>query len=447
MWVFKLEMEGGKMPDSSYYENLSPAEVHKLWENKDIEELIEKLQSAKTWQEKRSILIMLEPLEVSDPIVIQPLVDAVIDIAKKGEHRILRRTAVSFLGEIGGAEVVEPLTVVLLKSPTPDVRRVAAEALAKIEVKIGEVKAVGFLVAVLEDVNEETIVRQGAAEALGKIRNSNAVKPLTFVLEDENEDRDVRKEIVEALGKIATEEEEAVVSLIGALDTSLGEKVSLVLKKVGEPAVMPLISALNSDNQTVREKVITILGETREKRAVEPLLALLVDENEDEDFRGYYVAAALGSIGDARAVKQLIKFASKHAEDQLTCGSVRALGDIGDHRAVDALIAILDDEKTIDCSHLRLETCWALRKLKDPRAIESLIKILENHRKTTYGLEDAAASALVELDDDRIELPLLRYFSGKLDMRIKSKESMQDEQQQQVLEGVSKLLARLIARY
>ncbi len=117
--------------------------------------------------------------------------------------------------------------------------------------------------------------------------------------------------------------------------------------------------------------------------------------------------------------------------------SVRALGDIGDHRVVDALIAILDDEKTIDCSHLRLETCWALRKLKDPRAIESLIKILENHRKTTYGLEDAAASALVELDDDRIELPLLRYFSGKLDMMIKSKESMQDEQQQQVPERVS----------
>lgn len=258
--------------------------------SKDIEELIEKLQSAKTWQEKRSILIMLEPLEVSDPIVIQPLVDAVIDIAKKGEHRILRRTAVRFLGEIGGAEVVEPLTVVLLKSPTPDVRRAAAEALAKIEVKIGEVKAVGYLIAVLEDVNEATIVRQGAAEALGKIRDSKAVKPLTFVLEDENEDQDVHEEIVEALGKIATEEEEAVVSLIGALDTSLGEKVSLVLKKVGEPAVMPLISALNSDNQTVREKVITILGEIRDKRAVEPLLALLVDENEDEYFRGYYVA-------------------------------------------------------------------------------------------------------------------------------------------------------------
>lgn len=155
------------------------------------------------------------------------------------------------------------------------------------------------------------------------------------------------------------------------------------------------------------------------------------------------MATALGRIGDTAAVEPLIELASKHAEDQLSVRSVGALGDIGDHRAVDVLIAILDDEKTMDCSHLRLETCWALRKLKDPRAIESLIRILVDSRNNLAAIQDAAASALVQLDDDRIELPLLKYYRGKLNSIINSETSPQDELQG-ILEGVLKLITKLI---
>jgi HEAT repeat protein len=173
---------------------------------------------------------------------------------------------------------------------------------------------------------------------------------------------------------------------------------------------------------------------------------LLLDDSKDECDRGNYVATALGEIVNAEAVDPLIELALKREENTLTCMSVRALGNIGDDRAVEPLIQILEDESTVNLAHLRLETCWALGKLKDARATEPLIKILEGSRDNKFGLADAAASALVQLDDDRIELPLLRYYGGTLDSLICSKAFKQIEQQAMV-EGLSKLLARLISKY
>lgn len=392
------------MSHSQCYQELDPFEVVQLGNNKDVEGLIQVLRCSENKNRIKQAIFALG--EIKDNKAVEPLIDK----ATKGDYgSAVRAAAIRVLGDIGGDKAVEPLIFLMLKSQH---------------------------------------LRAEAAKALGRIRDGRAVKPLNFVLEDENEDQNVREEIVEALGEIATEE--AIMSLIAVLNTDLDEKASRVLKEVGKPAVMPLITALNSDNETIIWKAATILGEIGDKRAVEPLIALLLDESKDEYDRGDYVATALGKIGDARAVKPLITLASKHSEDILTGMSVRALGQIGDHEAVEPLISILEDRETRECSHLRLETCWALCKLKDPRAIESLIKILENHRKTTYGLEDAAALALVELDDDRIEFPLLKFFKAELEARAESEvpEHQQPEHQQdEVLEAVVKLIGRLIKKF
>ncbi len=170
---------------------------------------------------------------------------------------------------------------------------------------------------------------------------------------------------------------------------------------------------------------------------------MLLDESKDDSKRGDYVAVALGRIGDTGAVEPLMQLASERTEDVLTCMSVRALGDIGDNRSVEPLIAILEDEGTVDRSHLRMETCWALGKIRDVRAIESLIMILGETRNNLAAVRDAAASALVQLDDDRIELPLLKYYRGKLNSITNSGTSAQDEQHG-IFEGVVKLITRLI---
>ncbi|MBA7477580.1 hypothetical protein ES707_12991 [subsurface metagenome] len=363
-------------------------------------------------------------------------VKGLIEIIKNSRKKLVIRKAVWALGRIKSPEAVEPLMELILENPLSSVRLASITSLSE----IGSGKPTQLLLHILLS-SKDSLISVEAARALGKIKDNCVVQPLSLFIHDKNQDLSLREETVEVLGKIATEE--AIHSLIVALDSELGKKVSDVLKEVGKPAVMPLIAVLSGSNEPIIWEVSTILGEIRDKRAVKSLVTLLFDGSKDDYKRGYYVATALGMIGDTGAVEPLIELASKHAEDQLSARSVGALGDIGDHKAIDALVAILDDEKTIDCSHLRLETCWALGKIRDVRAIGSLLRVLENPRKTTFGLEDAAASALVQLDDDRIELPLLKYYRGKLNSIISSGTSAQDEQQG-ILEGVVKLITRLI---
>jgi len=362
-------------------------------------------------------------------------VEGLIGVLIYNKNKHVKKRAIFALGEIKDKKAVEPLIEVGLKSGLITIRSAAIRALGDLESN----EAVESLIYVMLR-DKDNLDSAEAARALGKIKDGRAIKPLSMLMNDEAEDLDVRKEMAEALGKIATEE--AIHSLIAALD-ELREKVSEVLKEVGEPAVMPLIGALSGDNEPIIWEVSTILGEIRDKRAVKPLITLLLDGSKDDYKRGDYVAVALGRIGDTGAVEPLIQLASEHTEDVLTCMSVRALGDIGDDKAVEPLIAILEDEGTADCSHLRLETCWALGKIRDVRAIESLIRILGDPRNNLAAVRDAAASALVQLDDDRIELPLLKYYKGKLDSIINSETSVENVHQG-TLEGVAKLITRLI---
>jgi len=385
------------MPGPEDYMNYDSSEVFVMAEIKDVEGLIGVLKYNKNKYAVRRAIFALG--EIRDKKAVEPL----IEIGLKSGLIPIRGASIRALGDIGTHEVVEPLIYAMLKE----------------KADTGKVDAV---------------------RALGKIKDGRAIKPLSMLMNDEAEDSDVRKETAEALGKIATEE--AIHSLIAAFD-ELGETVSEVLKEVGEPAVMPLIGILSGDDEPIIWEVSKILGEIGDERAVRPLITLLLDESKDDYKRGHYVAVALGRIGNTGAVKPFIQLVSKHNEDLLTCMSVRALGDISDDKAVEPLIAILEDEGTADCLHLRMETCWALGKIRDVRAIESLIRILGDLRNNLAAVRDAAASALVQLDDDRIELPLLKYFKEGLDSIINSETSVENVHQG-TLEGVAKLITRLI---
>jgi len=363
-------------------------------------------------------------------------VKGLVEIIKNSQKGRVIRKAGAALGRIKSPEAVEPLMELILENPVSSVRSAAIMVLGE----IGSNKPTQLLLHILLS-SKDLWISVEAARALGKIRDNCVVQPLSLFIHDKNQDLSLREETVEVLGQIATEE--AIHSLITALGCDLGKKVSEVLKKVGKPAVMPLIVVLSGVNEPIIWEVSTILGEIRDERAVESLVALLFDGSKDDWGRGIYVATALGRIGDTGAVEPLIQLASEHTEDMLTCMSVRALGDIGDHRAVDALIAILDDEKTMDCSHLRLDTCEALGKLKDTKAVESLVNIVNGRSREQSWMVKAAATALVGLDDNRIELPLLKHYRGELNSIINSETSAQDKQQG-ILEEVVKLITRLI---
>ena len=109
--------------------------------------------------------------------------------ALKDKDPIVRGDAAEVLGKIGDSRAVEPL----IEALKDIVQFIAIESLGK----IGE-PAVEPLIKALK--NKDTLIRSGAARALGKIRDKRAVEPLTEALK--YGDIFVRSAAAEALEKI-----------------------------------------------------------------------------------------------------------------------------------------------------------------------------------------------------------------------------------------------------
>jgi hypothetical protein len=96
--------------------------------------------------------------------------------------------------------------------------------------------------------------------------------------------------------------------LIKVLSKSLWDnerkEVLKAFVRIGEPAVDPLIFALNHKSWIVWDSTAEALGEIRDKRAVEPLIKALKDENWAVRVS---VAKALYYIGDKRAIEPVVQ--------------------------------------------------------------------------------------------------------------------------------------------
>jgi HEAT repeat protein len=276
----------------------------------------------------------------------------------------VRRAATEALGRMG-ADAVEPLVASLEDGAQAGVHASAAQALGE----IGDARAVEPLIAALKEENAKV----AAADALGQIGDPRAVEPLIAALKDLS--GSTRGNIAQALGLI--DDPRAVEPLIAALKEQNGGERLIVeaLGHLGDPrAVEPLIAALYYDSVVVRSRAADALGKIGDSGAVEPLVATLTDKDlalRDEretsavfkaigsidpsrtaalntmldDQSGFvrtHAAAALGSIGDARAVEPLVT-ALKDPQHLLRQVAADALGAIGDARAIEPLQAALSD--------------------------------------------------------------------------------------------------------
>ena len=106
-------------------------------------------------------------------------------------------------------------------------------------------------------------------------------------------------------------------------------------------------------------------------------------------------AAALGQLGDRRAVEPLVDFVSKTRYGWVDVSAMRALGRLRDDRAVQPLCAVLTDEnRNIEA---REAAARALARIGNPAAVEPLCATLPESYKN---LRATAARAL-----DRLGLP------------------------------------------
>jgi HEAT repeat protein len=135
-------------------------------------------------------------------------------------------------------------------------------------------------------------------------------------------------------------------------------------------AVDALIKALNDNDSNVRGCAIVALGETRDIRAVDPLIKVLMDTRAVEplpqvpwdnsnDARGN-AARALGKIKDTRALDPLIQALKDAFVSDM---AVYALAEINNKRTIDALIQSLSD----DDSNERANAAWSLGEIINAR--------------------------------------------------------------------------------
>ena len=217
-------------------------------------------------------------------------------------------------------------------------------------------RAVDPLIAVLKDADEDGNLRTLAVDALGQIADPRAAEPLASDLkyaENQAHTRGTsikvgrncwintsipfsfRSHVVDALGKI--KDPRAAEALILTLkDKDLQSKAADALHNIGAPAVEPLIAALkipenltnlqSSDGQSILKEALVGIGTP----AVEPLIATLKDR--DPNVR-QQAADALGEIKDPRALEPLIaarqdgflytrrsgEYGALRLEDRLSC--------------------------------------------------------------------------------------------------------------------------------
>lgn len=307
-------------------------------------------------------------------------VDALINTLKDG-HPLVRKSAAAALGKIQHPRAIESL-IQTLKDKDSGVRGTAVTILSKIGYSAAEplFKAMK---------SEDPRIRKGATIVLGTIGDPRARESLVALLQDKEP-----YVVLRAITALALIKEqviaEALVAALDRVDDNMRVTIGHSLRKIGPPAVEPLIGALKNRDPHIRMRVAWFLGWFEDPRVVKCLVSAL---KEDENWRVRRSAAgALGVLGDPKAVKPLIASLIDYDVD-VRKRTAEALVQIG-RLSVDPLIKVLDE----DDYYLRWRAAWCLGKIKDSKAVEALILKLGDHvsevRWTVIG-------ALGEIGDKR----------------------------------------------
>jgi HEAT repeat protein len=165
------------------------------------------------------------------------------------------------------------------------------------------------------------------------------------------------------------------------------------------------------------------LGNIKDPRAVEPLIAILKGTNSSDRINAI---KALGIIKDPRAVEPLI-VAMKDPNGNVQLSAAEALGKYGEP-AVEPLIAVLKDSDP----NARRNAAYALGEIDDPRAVSTLLEAWKERDFTVIvgadsffikrgepGSEDVLIEALDEFGDRAMAHDLLSCGNAKLEGAVR----------------------------
>ncbi len=326
----------------------------------------------------------------------------------------VREQAVEVLGDLRDARAVEYL-IHIINSEQGNIRYKAVFALGEIR----DARSVWFLVELLKD--RDWLVQKESAFALGKIKDIRSVDYLIDALKDR--DADLRLEIAWALGEIG--DEKAVSPLIELLsDRDVQKECAYAIRKIGNPAVELLISALKNENDDIRYWSSEILGKMRDSSsvsllienlsdpvygvdyaralikigpiAVEPLISVLGNETKTSQAENILVEIGRPSVW---SLISLLKRRNRNINIQAT----QLLAEIGSD-SVEPLISLLSNRDPVTRAYA-VET---LGLIKDTTAVVPLIRALKD---TSFTVRAMAANSLGKIPDQRAINPLIHALN------------------------------------
>ncbi|ODG98659.1 hypothetical protein A4S05_08150 [Nostoc sp. KVJ20] len=273
------------------------------------------------------------------------------------------------------------------------------ELLREYRVALGEQQEVlAELLGLLKDESE--IVRNFAAQALGKLGNASPqlVEALLGLLKDESQY--VRFSAAQALGKLGNASPQLVEALLGLLKDKtqiVRFSAAQVLGKLGNASpqvVEALLALLKDESEIVRNSTAQALGYLGNAlpQVVEALLGLLKDESE---IVRNSTAQALGYLGNAlpQVVEALLGLLKDESES-VRNSAADALGKLGNAspQVVEALLGLLKDES----ESVRNSAAEALGKLGNasPQVVEALLGLLKDESES---VRNSTAEALGKL--------------------------------------------------
>jgi HEAT repeat protein len=240
----------------------------------------------------------------------------------------------------------------MLYYPDYMARKRAADILGKIKNPLSVEPLCNILVYVETDprdvvrVDNIVFMLEYACFALGEIGDVRAVEPLIKILESKCKSYRngwrITNAALAALGKIR--DDRVVTALLVAVErdpTQMQAACKILGENKEKRAVEPLLRYLNSENGSIRQEAITALGKINDARAVEPIVNLLNDDYSTTRITAYRALCQFRDARAASAVKEYKKrmsdsyFIQKllpllpywRSETRDTSGQIRSIGE------------------------------------------------------------------------------------------------------------------------
>lgn len=335
-------------------------------------------------------------------------------VAQLRSHDVtVRSDAAHHLGKLGDERAV-PALAEALADPDEYVRKSAVAALRR----IGGTSTMEALRTALGDRSEQVVLQ--AVNGLRDMRDKGAVEPLIRVLA--RRERSLQLASTEALVRIGGD---AVPALLEAfkdrtLRRKIGNQVWKILVEMESKAIDPLLAVMTDENQYVRLTAISVLGRIGDTRVTLPLVHLFLDDARMQEAvvttfgrleeRGVLefpsgptvdreivlpkeVTEGLGSRPRSEVTRQLNE-ALENPSPKVRRFALKAIYALLGEGALDLLVRTLDDED-VDVKRLAIKI---MGKLRDKRVVEPLLRMILSNGEQ---VEEAAWNTLKVLTELR----------------------------------------------